>query len=352
MLIMETFIVNRSLYWEIIFMKDTSTIYDVAEKAGISIATVSRVMNTPDKVSTGTKEKTYAAMKELGFTPKAEARERARKNVGKIGVLTPYLTYPSFVHRLRGISETLQGTPFELIIISLKESEDIEDYLQTPGLKDRIDGFIVLSQKFNRRTMKIIEDLSFNMVFVEFGDDMHTSVCIDNFKGGELVAEYLINKGFTSFGVLSENENHIDVHPNTLRIEGFRDTLAKHKIDLPEEKIVFSNYNLNEAIVSAESLLIGVKRPKAIFATTDLLAVAVMKAAKKLSIKIPEELSLIGFDGTQTSDYMDITTVDQLLEESGKLAAELLIKHIKTPLSSVQKIYLPLKILERDTVTS
>lgn len=326
----------------------TATIYDVAEKAEISITTVSRVINYPDKVSSATKEKVLKVMEDLGFTPKAEARERARKHIGKIGVITPYFTYPSFVHRLWGISEALKGTAFELVIINLDEKSAIEDYIRSPGLKDRIDGFIILSQKLAESTLRIIDDLCLKVVFVEFGEDNYSSVCIDNYKGGEIVADFLLSRGYKSFGVLTEKENKIKVHPNMLRVSGFLSALKAQKITLPAHMIFNTGNNLDEAIETAEKMLKH-NLPEAVFATTDLLAVAVLKAARKMSIHIPADMGLIGFDGTSTSDYLDLTTVDQALEESGKLAVELLIKRINDNTGPVQTIFLPLTIIQRET---
>lgn len=327
------------------------TIYDVASKAGTSIATVSRVINRPDKVSASTREKIFQAMEDLGFTPKAEARERARREVGRIGVLTPYFTYPSFVHRLRGISEALRGSAYELVIINLDKKEDIENYLRSPGLSHRIDGLIILSSRFDKSTLKIIEEQSIHTVFVEFGEDSFSSVCIDNYKGGEMAARFLIDRGYKSFGILTENELGIKVHPNMMRLTGFQKYMEKNYYIIPEERVVYGGNKMPEAIAGAERLL-SIPFIEAIFATTDFLAVAVMKAAKKKGIAIPEDLGLIGFDGTNTSDYMDLTTVDQALEESGRLSVELLMKRIRNPESPVQTIYLPLKIIERDTTTS
>jgi len=331
--------------------KTAVTIYDVADKAGISIATVSRVLNTPDKVSPKTRDKVFNVMENLGFIPKADARARASKNIGRIGVITPYFTYPSFVHRLRGISEALKETAFELVIINLERHEDIENYLRSPGLTDRIDGFIILSQKMSSTALQIIDDLSLNVVFVEFGEDHYSSVCIDNYRGGEIVADFLLEKGYRSFGILSENEKEIKVHPNQLRVNGFLSVLKKKDITLRDINIRYTTSELENAIKVAENLLQSC-RPDAVFATTDLLAVAVIKSAKKMGISIPDDLGLIGFDGTDTSEYLDLTTVDQSLGESGKLAVDLLMKRINFTSEPVQAIYLPLKIIERKTTTS
>ena len=98
------------------------TVYEVAREAGVSIATVSRVLNTPDHVNESTRTRVYQAIDELGFVPKAEAAARARKRHGRIGVLAPFFTFPSFVARLRGVANALSDSPYELAIYNVDSS--------------------------------------------------------------------------------------------------------------------------------------------------------------------------------------------------------------------------------------
>lgn len=328
----------------------SANIYDVAQKAGISIATVSRVLNNPDKVSKKTKDIIFSVMKELGYTPKAEARARAKKDTGRIGVISTDLTYPSFIHRLRGISEALEGTPYELVIITMKDKKDIDYYLRSIELTEKLDGLIILSQKLNESTLNLLNELGVNVIFVEFGENNFSSIVVDNNLGGVLVADYLINKKYSSFSILTEEENNKNVHPNQMRVTGFMNRLKEKGASISTNMVFFGSDNLQYSIKVAEKILTKEVLPQAIFATTDLLAVAVIKAAKKLNILIPGQLGVIGFDGTNTSDYLDLTTVDQSLEESGRLAVELLLKKIKKPDDPVHNVILPLKIIERDTI--
>src|SRR3712207_651848 len=96
-----------------------ATIYDVAAKVGVSISTVSRVLNTPEQVNTRTRQRVLAAIDELGFVPKADATARARKGTCRIGVLAPFITYPSFVQRLHGVATALNDSPYELVIYNI-----------------------------------------------------------------------------------------------------------------------------------------------------------------------------------------------------------------------------------------
>jgi len=295
-------------------LKKDSTIYDVAKSAGISIATVSRVLNNPDIVSTN-----------------------------------PHLTFPSFIHRLKGITTIIDGTSFELSMITINNKDDIDQYLKSKELTHRLDGIIVLSMKLNRSTIDLLKKLRIKTVFIEFGEEGFSSISIDNIKGGEIVADFLIQKSYNSFAVLTHNDATDDEFPNSMRVKGFCNRLSQNGYQLDDNNILYSSNNLKDAISKSIDILSKKDRPEVIFATTDLLAVAVIKAAKRLNIKIPEELGIIGFDGTTTSEYMDITTVDQSLEISGKMAAELLLKKLKKPELATQTTFLPLKIVERDT---
>jgi LacI family transcriptional regulator len=123
----------------------TPTIYDVAQKAGVSITTVSRVLNAPDKVNPETRERILTAIDALGFTPKAEARARALRQTGRIGVITPFFTAPSFVQRLRGIASALTKENYELVIYAVESAAHLASYLASLPLTGNLDGLIIMS---------------------------------------------------------------------------------------------------------------------------------------------------------------------------------------------------------------
>jgi LacI family transcriptional regulator len=111
--------------------KKAPTIYDVAKRAGVSITTVSRMLNDPDRVNGVTRERVMAAVDALGFMPKAEARARALRRTGRIGVISPFFTAPSFVQRLRGISEALSAKKFELVIYTVDSANHLKSFLSS-----------------------------------------------------------------------------------------------------------------------------------------------------------------------------------------------------------------------------
>ena len=121
------------------------TVYDVAQRAGVSIATVSRVLNAPDQVREDTRARVMQAIDGLGFVPNADASARARKTVGRIGVLTPFFTIPSFVQRMRGVATALADTPFELTIYPVDSLDRLDGYLSMLPVTRRLDGLIIMA---------------------------------------------------------------------------------------------------------------------------------------------------------------------------------------------------------------
>ncbi len=125
--------------------ENTPTIYDVAELSGLSISTVSRVLNSPERVSGETRARVLAAIDQLGFVPKAEARARALQSNRRIGVLTPFITAPSFVQRLRGIDAALVNTNYELVIYTVESLNRLQGYLASLPITGNLDGLIIMS---------------------------------------------------------------------------------------------------------------------------------------------------------------------------------------------------------------
>jgi LacI family transcriptional regulator len=121
------------------------TIYDVAKLSGLSIATISRVLNSPDRVSEASRQKVMAAIDQLGFVPKAEARARVLQNTGQIGVITPFFTSPSFTDRLRGVAGALSSSHYELVVYTVDSKERLSGYLASLPIKGNLDGLIIIS---------------------------------------------------------------------------------------------------------------------------------------------------------------------------------------------------------------
>ena len=172
-----------------------ATIYDVAEIAGVSISTVSRVLNAPEHVHGSTRARVLAAIDQLNFVPRAEATARARKAMRRIGVLAPFFTYPSFVQRLRGVANTLADFAYEMVIYNVESDVRRDGHLASLPLTRRIDGLIIMALPFEAKAAQRLVAHELEVVLIEFTHPLFSSVEINDESGGLLVARYLVERG-------------------------------------------------------------------------------------------------------------------------------------------------------------
>jgi len=326
------------------------TIYDVAKQAGVSIATVSRMINTPDKVNGKTRERILAAIDALNFVPKAEARARAMRGTGRIGVISPFFTAPSFVQRLRGIAEALSTKKFELVIYTVDSADRLKSFLSSLPLTGNLDGLIILSLPVDDADVRRLVEHGLHTVLVEFPHPDLSSVEIDDVMGGRMAAKYLLGKGHRRIAFLGDTDlPEYSLHPVSQRLVGFRQALKEADVELPDVLVRLAPYSQEQTRQVASELINLPQPPTAIFAATDFQALGVLKAARHLKIQIPEQLAVIGFDDLDLAEYADLTTIRQHLDESGRLAVEILLAHLESPSRPPQHVKIPLNIVERET---
>jgi DNA-binding LacI/PurR family transcriptional regulator len=326
------------------------TIYDVARYAGVSITTVSRMINTPDKVNGDTRFRILAAIDALGFVPKAEARVRAMRGTGRIGVISPFFTAPSFVQRLRGIAEALSAKKFELVIYTVDSAERLKNFLSAVPLTGNLDGLIILSLPVDDADAHRLVDHGLPTVLVEFPHPILSSVEIDDVSGGHMAAQYLLKKGHRRIAFLGDTDlPEYSLHPVSLRLVGFRQGLLEAGIELPDEFVKLAPYSQAQTRQVASELLSMPQPPTAIFVATDFQALGVLKAARQLKIQVPEQIAVVGFDDLDLAEFADLTTIHQHLDESGRLAVEILLAQIESPSRPPRHVELPLTLIERQT---
>jgi DNA-binding LacI/PurR family transcriptional regulator len=326
------------------------TIYDVAQKAGVSASTVSRAVNTPHLVQEKTRQKIMRAVEQLKFVPKAEASVLARKQIGSIGVLLPFFTSPSFVQRMRGVASALSATKFEFIVYTVGSRAQLNEYLDVLPLWHRLDGLIVMSMPLSDAQRRHLQSHALEVVCVEFAEAPFSSIEIDNHEGGRMAAQHLAAKGLRRCAYVGEVgvPEHI-IHLSDLRLEGFRHGLEENGLNLPDEYVSREPYSREGVLRQTEILLGRSTPPDAIFAYSDLHAADVLRVARAKGIRVPDDLSIIGFDGTDVADFLGLTTIDQRLDESGRLAAEMLMSRISDRSRPLQSTRLQLKLIERGT---
>ena len=311
-------------------MPSRVTIYDVAAEAGVSISTVSLALNTPARVGEGTRSRVLAAVDALGYTPKTEAVAKARKGVGRIGVIAPYTSYPSVARRLSGVLHAVAGRALEVVVFDQESAaRSASPLLASLPLTGRLDGLIVMSVPLEEATARRITDLELPAVLVDVRHRDFDSVHTDDVTGGRLVGEHFAGRGHRVCGFLGERqESDRYVSPTARRLSGFRAALREAGHELPDASTHFVEHGLQHAVASAKELLSQEGRPTAVFASDDTLAAGVLRAADSLGLDVPGDVAVAGFDDSDLAQALELTTVRQPLEESGSAAAELLLQRM------------------------
>ncbi len=326
------------------------TIYDVAKLAGVSITTVSRFLNNPDKVNSQTRERVVAAIDALKFVPKVEARALALQHTGRVGVITPFFTAPSFIQRLRGITEALSPKNYELVVYTVNSTDHLKGYLSNLPLTGNLDGLIILSLPVGESEVQRLIEHNLPTVLIEYPHPKLSCVEIDDVEGGRIAAKYLLGKGHRRIAFLGDTDlPEYAIHPVSLRLKGFRQALKEARIKLPDTFVRLAPYTQEHTRQVAKELLNLPEPPTAIFAATDFQALGVLKAARQLHIQVPDQLAVIGFDDLDMAEYEELTTISQHLDESGRLAVEIILAQIETPSRLPMHVRLPLTLIERQT---
>lgn len=330
--------------------KKNPTIYDVAEKSGISISTISRVLNNPEKVNPETRALVLDAIDKLGFVPKAEARARALSKTNRIGVITSFFTAPSFAQRLRGVAAALAAANYELVIYTVDSFDRLQGYFSSIPFTGNLDGLIVMSLPIQKKDAQRLIEHGLETVLIEYSHPELNCIEINDLQGGQMATEYLLGKGHRRIAFVGDKEPHdFEIHPAGLRLKGFQQALKTAKINIPGEYIRLFENTQAAAMQATRELLSLPTPPTAIFAAADLQALSVLKVAREMGVKVPEQLAVIGFDDIDTAEFMDLTTIRQHLDESGKLAVEILLAHLADPTRPPQHVNLPLTLIERQT---
>ena len=327
------------------------TIYDVAQEAGVSITTVSRYMNNPDNVKDSTGNRIAAAMDKLDYIPQGNTGTRAKRTVGRIGVLTPFFPAPAFVTRLDGVIPPLREANYEVIIYTIENPEQLDEYLTSVPFTRRIDGLILIAVHLTEDQHRILSASGLSIVMIESDDENYSRVLADDIRGGQIAAELFLKKNYLPCAFFGDINNNLSYscHPSETRLQGFRDTLEKNGQKMEEKHILESITTVDAAKERFGKLVKDGDCPRAIFAMSDLHAIGVMKAAKEYGIQIPGQLAVLGFDDIEGADWMELSTISQHLVESGRVAANLLLNLMSGSVTTVQKINLQVGLIERAT---
>jgi len=325
------------------------TIRDIAKLAGVSVATVSRVINESPKVGEKTRERVKKIIERFGYRRNILARNLATRKTSTIGVLLSDITNPFYSEIVRGIEDEARKHGYIVIFGSTDNNPEVQKEYVNLFREQRVAGMIFASVSLDDPDVKRLfkEDIPFVLVNRKVETIRTDFVVIDNVKGAYMATEHLIKLGHRRIGFIRGPLNYstgID------RLKGYRSALQKYDIKEDPRLIKPGNFRQESGYVAFKEFLKMKNPPSAIFASNDFMALGVLEAASEFGVKIPEDVALVGFDNINFSSlkFVNLTTVTQRKYEMGIKGLELLLREISNAGSWVpQEIYLKPRLIVR-----
>ena len=295
-------------------------IEDVARNAGVSVATVSRVMNGLPNVREATKKKVLEAMKELSYAPNASARSLRTQESRAVLVTIPDFTNPFYSHILAGIGDCARELDYSALIVPVESENRIDKLIKEFLDSKKADGAILLGSKVNDDWIKKYEGKYCIVQCPEFSDGTKSipHISIDNYKAMYEMTKYIQSIGHKRIALVINDNQFVSTN---MRYKGFTDAVNEAGYIYDVEKYIYrgTDYSFETGIVAARQLLSMKERPTAILCISDIMALGVMRAADEMGLKIPKDLSVTGFDDIDFIGMLHpaLTTVKQPCYEFG-----------------------------------
>jgi DNA-binding LacI/PurR family transcriptional regulator len=304
-------------------------IKDVAERAGLSIATVSRALSGRGHVSTASRERARAAAAELGFVPSYQASSLASGRTRNIGVLVPTVRRWYFSSVLEGVSAALLDAGYDLTLYNITEGavrrrSVLQDFL----LRKRVDAVIAVALALTEE--EISQMLAIDRPLVGIGGPLPgaSTIRVDDHGLAESAVNHLIRLGHTRIAhITGDSLNHPDFKIPSTRRAGYEQAMAAAGLPVRPSSVARADFTVEGAYAVARDLLGGATdRPTAVFAASDEMAIGTILAARDFGLRVPDDLSVIGLDGHELGELFGLTTIDQDPRGQGALAVRLLLE--------------------------
>lgn len=331
----------------------TVTIYDVAREAGVSMATVSRVVNNNPNVKPQTRKKVYEAIERLGYRPNAVARGLASKKTTTVGVVIPDIANANFAEVARGIEDIANMYHYNIILSNADKRKDKEIRVINTLLEKQVDGLLFMGGAVTEDHVQAFKTSNVPIVLCATTDDNGDipSVDIDHEAAAFDAVGKLIAEGHRSIAMISGTLQ--DPANGYARYQGYKRALEQAGIAYREEYVRIGNYRYESGIDATQYFLNLSDRPTAIFAATDEMAIGAIHCIQDSGLSVPEDVSVISVDNSRISSMVRplLTTVAQPMYDIGAVSMRLLTKLMKKETVDNAKVTLPHELIVRRSVT-
>ena len=333
---------------------DEITIKDIAKQCGVGISTVSRALNNHPDINPETRRKILQVIEDTGFIPNNSARNLKRTDAKCIAVLVKGITNPVFSNMIRIIEEETQRNKYALVLRHVEMQEDEVDAALELEKEKRLRGglFEHSEVKLGKLNVPFIFSMIGVNVLDRAGKVAFSNIAVDDRLESERMTEYLLGLGHRQIALITErSERPI----GRLRMEGYREAYAKRRLNVPEHLICYvqeeiDHYSMENGYLTAKKLLESEEEVTAIYAVSDSLAIGACRAVLEAGKRIPEDISVAGYDGIELGEYYNpqLTTIRQPAEELARKTIHLLLDVIAQR-EEHQQIVLPAELVVRES---
>lgn len=329
------------------------TIVDVAREAGVSNATVSRVLNNGDSVKPQTRQKVLNAMMRLGYVANQQARSLRGAHSQIIGILVHNVGNSYIGSIIRGIDEALVARQYDLLLYTTHRRKVSEAAYVASIMRGMADGLLILLPTNIDAYLKSLQQEQFPHVLIDYqdvGNQQTSTVQATNWQGAYDATRYLIELGHQRIACtvgLKEMQVALD------RLNGFQAAMRDHGLEVDPDFIFEGDFYRKEGYEAAQHFLAQPQHPTAILAANDYAAFGVIDAIRDAGLHVPNDISVIGFDDVleASQSYPKLTTVRQSLEDMGRTATQLLFKQVGNPDLPGERVEIPTQLIVRDSTS-
>jgi DNA-binding LacI/PurR family transcriptional regulator len=332
-----------------------ATIKDVAKKAGVTIGTVSRVLNNKKWVSEDCRKKVLLAIQDLHYKPQAHARRLRQKHSQICGVIAPHHTSifcsPFFTQIMQGLECVAAQNQYRLLLHPLSETARAQISYRTLLGDGSVDGMFVLNAWSTDASIRELTEANVPFVLVNgkiTGQDDLPYVGFDNRGGVKMAIEHLTGLGHERIGII----NGRMTTTNALeRFQSFQDCLSEHHLEFQNEWVADGEFKEEGGYQAALKILSGVRRPSAILCASDIMAIGAIRALREKGLSVPQDISIVGFDNMEEAAYHEpaLTTVAFSAIEMGKLSARKMFQLIAEEPLEEKATTLQAELIERES---
>jgi len=325
-------------------------IKEVAAEAGVSTATVSRALRGLEHVNPQTRAKIEAAAAKLNYSLTGDGDRIRPGRTNSVGVVAPYISRWYFAQVINGAEQALREAGLDLLLYNFSQMKGRERLFQHQLLKGRVDALIVISLPPTEEEFASMLSLGIPIALVGMAHKDCASIKIDDVAGARTATQHLVNQGHKQIGLMSGRpDDPFNFSVPQDRRRGFLQVLAENGLEWIPSREVHGDFTMNTASRAMDDLLARPNRPTAIFCESDEMAFGAMQAARRHGLSVPDDISIIGFDGHEMAEYSDLTTIEQPVQLMGEMAAWSIMERLRKPAIDPPSLVLPTTLVVRNS---